>query len=677
MEAFEYYNNVLCVNAGWLVKVGVVTKSNYDYYAKKSVFRVVRRGCRRTPALIEYCSLSDAYKRKIQEISGCNPVAVTPESEFVKHIKPDSAALKYFAEYRLPDGRNLPVEVQKTYYHNAMILNAINTRLSGIKAKRKSCGGTGSAWSSIAKTVNELNRLEYSHDLPSNARSLYDKYKEYKKNKYYSLIHKGYCNAHAKKVDELLERLILSIYAMGNKPYSKWVHEDYLRFIAGDIEIVDMETGELYERGDFVDEKTGTYIMISESTVYNYINKPSNRILVDSIRMSSHAYNNTHRPHYHRHAPRYSFSKISLDDRNLPHKMDSGKRVMVYYAYDVCSGVCIGVAYSLKKDANLFIDCIRDMFRFIDRNGWGVPLEVEVEHHIVSLFKDDLFKAGVVFPIVRWCAPSNSQEKHAEHFNRQLKYGYEKRYQEGVGRHDLRLEANRTGGEKVYDEQAGEYVTKEKTYRYETIIAENQEAISRYNNGLHRNQKLYKGKTRMQVLVENLNPDLAEVDRALLARYIGNCTVTSVVRNHYVTVQACKYSLPSPAELEKLDSYDVLAYYLPTAGEIPEVYLYQKDNYICCAKKIVTYSTAQAEFTELDELAMTEQAKYISQFDRMKKEGKQDLAKIKIIEKRIDCAAIEAVEHLSPSPEQGEEQESMPAYVYDAEFTKLEALTML
>ena len=202
----------------------------------------------------------------------------------------------------------------------------------------------------------------------------------------------------------------------------------------------------------------------------------------------------------HRHAPVYGLSKISLDDRDLPRKLVTGERVKAYYAYDVASGCLIGASYSIRKDIPLFINCIREMFRFIDSRGWGMPLEMEVEHHLVSNFKDDLFKAGLVFPFVRWCAPSNSQEKHAEQLNRQKKYGYEKRYQDGIGRWYLKNEANVTGGERVYDDAENKYIVKERTYSYDQLVADDIQSIQAYNNGLHRDQKLYKGLTRMQLM---------------------------------------------------------------------------------------------------------------------------------------------------------------------------------
>lgn len=133
--------------------------------------------------------------------------------------------------------------------------------------------------------------------------------------------------------------------------------------------------------------------------------------------------------------------------------MKDGNRVKAYYAYDVVSGAVVGYAYNRLKTAELFLDCMRNMFRTLDRNGMYIPAELEVEHHLVSDFADGLMQAGTVFPLIHWCNPGNSREKRAEHFNRAKKYGVEKRTQVGIGRWYARLEANRPKEEKVYDEK--------------------------------------------------------------------------------------------------------------------------------------------------------------------------------------------------------------------------------
>lgn len=630
----SYHKNILCIQANWLFGEGdIMTKDIYEHLVKRKQINVVSRGCRNTPALVEFDSLPARFKTAIEEKVG-NPRKILEQNDISRFIKVNSEAVSYYSNYELDNGKNLPQEAQIEYYWNAVILSAIKSNLNEKRATHKALNNRPSGvWERISNSVNDLNRAQYPHTLPANPRRLQDKYNQFLKEGFSALIHKGFCNSNTRKVGETLERLILSIYCQKNKPYASWVHEDYMRFLAGVLDIVDIESGELFDRNEFWDSKKGTYLSVSEATCWNYINKPDNAILVDRLRSGNHRYLSTTRPHYHRHAPKWALSKISLDDRDLPHKLKDGSRVKAYYAYDVTSGCLIGAAYSIRKDKSLFIDCIRDMFQFINMRGWGMPLEVEVEHHIVREFDDDLMKAGVVFPFVRWCAPGNSQEKHAEQLNRQKKYGYEKRYQDGIGRFYLLNKSNQIDGDRVYDDVQQKYIVKEDTYSYEQVIADDRSTIIAYNNGLHRNQKLYKGKSRLEVMYEFINPDLAKINPALLVRYIGEETTTSIQRNMYCQVQYAKYQLPSPEVLSKLapNNYTVQAYYLPSET-ISEIYLYQNNQFIATCQKIETFNTSIAERTDKDIEAMTSQAKYIAKFDSLVKKRKSTISKVKTLQ---------------------------------------------
>jgi hypothetical protein len=639
---YEYFNNQYGVRISFLLSDSDKRNDNsaalFSYSAYKARcaridgFRLKEGRGLGNEALVNFSKLMPKEQQCLTEKLG-EPSKTTKLHQFKDFIMPDAPALKFFSEYRLNDRRSLPKEVIIEYVTNASILNACHTILTNNAAKRKAMGGNKvNIWEKLSECVINIDKKEYPHTLPNNPRRLQDKYRKYKKDSYAALIHKGFCNDNSRKVTVDIERLILSLYIAQNKPYVGDVANDYLRFLAGDIEIFDFQTGEIFDRKNFYEN--GEPVTLSEATVWNYINEPANRIIVDKFRMDSLTFTNTHAPHHHRHAPNYSFSKISMDDRDLPRKMPNGNRVKAYYAYDVTSGCVIGYSYSQSKTTELFIDCMRNMFHFLDGNGFGMPMQVEVEHHLVNTFKDDLMKAGVVFPFVRWCNPGNSQEKWAETGNRVKKYGYEKRYQDGIGRFYAKLEANRTKSEKIFDASNDNY--REKTYSYDVLVADDMEIIAKYNNDLHSNQKKYKGLSRAQVLEMYANPMLAQIDRPLLLRYIGDSTKTTIRRSHYVQVKYEKYGLPSAAIMERLapNNYEVVAYYLKNElGEITSVFLYQNDVFICQCEKITTYNTANAEWIEdVDDVSYTDQAKYVSQFNSMVKTGKSELPRVKIIE---------------------------------------------
>lgn len=642
----EYYQGLFCVEASWLYEEDwIMTEYQYKNLVSRKQIIIPRNGGRGRTALVLYDSLPDRFKRIVVEKHG-NIREITPEIEFLKHVQLDVKAISFFSSVLTPGGTTLPTQHQVRYYWNATILNAMQSRLNDQKGNRKARGSkTTGLFSGVASVVANLNREVYPHKLPGSEKRLRDLYESYKEEGYHVLMHSGFGNDNSRVVDKRLEWLILSLYCANNKPYGSWVCEDYLQFVAGMLDIVDMKTGELFNRVEFWNEKKGTYIIISEATCRNYINNPKNAAIIDSYRSTNHQYLSQTRPHHHRHNGIYGLSKISLDDRDLPRKTHSGERVKAYYAYDVVSGVLLGVSYSMKKDKNLFVECIRDMFRNIHANGWGMPVEMEVEHHLVREFENDLMHAGTVFPTVTWCAPGNSQEKTAEQFNRQKKYGYEKRYQDGIGRWYALSKTNRTGGERVYNEQTNQYVIKEQTYSFEELVADDLATIEAYNNGPHRNKKKYKNQSKMDVLRNNINPNLADINKAVLVRYIGNMTETSIQRNMYCQVQYNKYMLPNPEILGRLapSNYNVRAYWLP--DNMDEVYLYQNGDFIAKCEMIQTYNTAKCERTDSDIAAMAQQSKYIASFDKMIREGRKEIVRTQLIKNiaQYDDVEVETV----------------------------------
>lgn len=631
-----YYNDILCISGKDLIITkdnpnGLIPEGTYKSYQYHNKINVIVPGKGRS-ALIEYDSLPQRVKDLVITKFG-NPKEQATSNTFLDKIEIDSKAITFYSNYKLADGRFLPEATQKQYCANANVLNTIKViKAEAIKARKSLGAGLPKFWAKALIAINNI-RVETGHDLPANEIALKRKFLKYEEEGYDGLISGKYCNDNSRKVTADLERLIMSLYSMPNKPFSADVHTMYHLFLNGKIEVTCKNTGEIFNPSDFI--KNDEPLKLGVTTVWNYINQPNNRVIVDKSRSGAHRFNSTHRPHHHRHAPEFSFSKISMDDRDLPRKCVNGKWLKAYYSYDVASGCVIGYSFSMDKDEALFLECMRNMFRLIQKEGFGMPLEVEVENHLVNKFFDDL---AVMFPFVRICNPGNSQEKRAEHFNKAKKYGIEKKLQNGIGRWWAKGEAYTTDRDKINDEFV------EKSYTQERLIADDIEAIKQYNNALHPKQKKYPGKTRWQVLVENMNPNAAIINKAVVYKAVGEHTLTTINRNQYVTVQYCKYQIANVEVLDKLlpNNYTVNAYYLPdNDGIIDEVFLYQNGVFLCKASKIGTYSESKAEWTDKDKEAYTQQAKFVSEFDSHAKIGKKALSPLVIIESDILKQAIE------------------------------------
>lgn len=646
----------------------ILSVPNYKKLAARKEINVVRKGRGLGGyVLVEVATMPLRFQEKIKLKYGDMKEDVI-KNWLGSHYHIDAKAREFYTRFRFDNGDALPPEHIQEYTVNASVIEAVMRAMEDATFMRKAMKAGPVNWGELAGAISYY-QAEFGHTLPVSSNRFKKRVNDFKANGYESLISRKFMNQNRRKVTYDIERLLLSIDAQPEQPFNTTVWEQYNMFVQGDLELYDPETGEVLNPADFTD-KDGNPLVLSPATVANYLNNPKNKALRGKLHMSQWDFNNAYRPYHLRSIGEYALSKVSLDDRDLPRPMKDGNRVKAYYAYDVVSGAVVGYAYNRYKTTELFLDCMRNMFQTLDRNGMYIPAELEVEHHLVSDFADGLMQAGTVFPLIRWCNPGNSREKRAEHKNREKKYGVEKRTQVGIGRWYAKLEANRPKEEKVYDEKNNTY--KVKTYSYEELVADDIRAIQTFNAQPHPNQKRYPGMSRWDVLCAHQNPNLAPWDKAVLYRFIGQHTETTIRQNTYCTVMYNQYGLPSPEIIEKLEprNYKVDAYYLPDAdGTINEVYIYQNGRYIATCKAVARYNENTAEQTEADKAAYTEQAKYVAKFDKMMKDGK--IKRVGILAKEEAKLITEVQAEAVPLPAQAEEEDysaymDISAFEHDA-----------
>lgn len=646
----------------------IMSIPNYKKLAAKEKINVVRSGRGLGGyVLVEIATMPLRFQERIKLKYGDMKEDVI-RNWLGSHYHIDAKAREFYTRFRFDNGDALPPEHIQEYTVNASVIEAVMRAMEDATFMRKAMKAGPVNWGELAGAISYY-QAEFGHTLPVSSNRFKKRVNDFKANGYESLISRKFMNQNRRKVTYDIERLLLSIDAQPEQPFNTTVWEQYNMFVQGDLELYDPETGEVLNPADFTD-KDGNPLVLSPATVANYLNNPKNKALRAKLHMSQWDFNNAYRPYHLRSIGEFSLSKVSLDDRDLPRPMKDGNRVKAYYAYDVVSGAVVGYAYNRYKTTELFLDCMRNMFQTLDRNGMYIPAELEVEHHLVSDFADGLMQAGTVFPLIRWCNPGNSREKRAEHKNREKKYGVEKRTQVGIGRWWAKLEANRPKEEKVYDEKNNTY--KVKAYSYEELVADDIRAIQTFNAQPHPNQKRYPGMSRWDVLCAHQNPNLAPWDKAVLYRFIGQHTETTIRQNTYCTVMYNQYGLPSPEIIEKLEprNYKVDAYYLPDAdGTINEVYIYQNGRYIATCKPVARYNENTAEQTEYDKAAYTEQSKYVAQFDKMMKDGK--IKRVGILAKEEAKLITEVQAEAVPLPTQAEEEDysaymDISAFEHDA-----------
>ena len=646
----------------------ILSVPNYKKLAAKKEINVVRKGRGLGGyVLVEVATMPLRFQEKIKLKYGDMKEDVI-KNWLGSHYHIDAKAREFYTRFRFDNGDTLPPEHIQEYTVNASVIEAVMRAMEDATFMRKAMKAGPVNWGELAGAISYY-QAEFGHTLPVSSNRFKKRVNDFKANGYESLISRKFMNQNRRKVTYKIEDLVRGLAAQAEHPYDTVVAEMYNQFVTGNCEAYDPETGEIFNPEDFTD-KSGNPVVLSKATIANILKQPKTIALLAKVHQTQWNFNNSQRPYHLRSLPQYAFSKISADDRDLPRPMRDGNYVHAYYVSDVASGAVVGYAYNRNKNKDLFLDCMRNMFQTIDQNGWYMPAQIEVEHHLVNKFTDGLMQAGVVFPLIHWCNPGNSREKRQEHVNRGKKYSVEKRTQQNIGRWWAKLEANRPKVEKVYDELNNTY--RVPTYTYEQLVADDIASIKEWNNQPHPNQKKYPGMTRWDVLCGTQNPDLRPWDKAVLYRYIGEHTETSIRQNAYLTVNHEVYRLSDPNVIDRLEprNYQVDAYWLAGAdGNVQEIYVYQHGRLIDTCQKVKRYNEATAEQTEYDKAAYTEQAKYVAKFDKMMKDGK--IKRVGILAKEEAKLITEVQAEAVPLPTQAEEEDysaymDISAFEHDA-----------
>ena len=662
----EYYGNTLCISAPELFERGIMSKSCYSSAVNRGRLNVVRRGggASGCVALIAVDSLPTKYREKVEEAFPGGP-EVRLRGWITSNYEVDQNAIVFFND-RKQTGLDLTPDKIQEYVVNASVLNTCIKLYNRASAYRKLMGEKYD-WEMMAATI-KLLKEEYHHTLPESTLRFRKKVNEYQKGGYGVLISGKFGNQNTRKVDLKTEKLVMGLQLLPNKPYNSQVKDLYDAFVCGELDVYDVQTGELFNPEDFCD-KDGNPKSLSDSTIRNILNKPKNRLIWDKSQLSWSSFMHEAMPHMHRHQGEYSLSQVTMDDVDLTRKLkDTKLRVKAYYAYDVVSQCVIGASYSRDKDQNLVRDCFRDMFRLIAKHGWGIPAGIEVENHLMTDYKYTLLQEGAVFSHVRFCAPLNSQEKYAEALNGAKKTRIIHRNHTAIGRFYGKWKW-RAESKKISDASNDTYEDKN-YYTFEELVADDRRDNYEWNHTLHPNQKKYKGMTRWDVLMENINPQLKPFDAVTLARYIGEKVETSVRRNSTVRVAYEDWWLSKPEVLEKLapNNYKVTAYYLPDEdGKPQDVFIFQGDRYIDQVERVETYNRVMAEQTEEDKKKFYHQQKKVKEFIRytgsimVPKVGTLDTDRKKEIEvltaeppARVESEEMAAMDGLQDSPPMGE-----------------------
>ena len=597
----------------------VTSIDSYYKMVQRGHINVVRQGKGKgNTALIDYNTLPVALRDKVDRRLGTDAVHVaTIKKWFSEHYRRDRGAMEYYPKRLRELNLSLSLEriaqLAEEYTANASVLMAVKSLQADIRLLKRVMGGSKVVrWEQLASAISYYKQ-EVGHTLPQSAPRFRKALREFDEHGYESLISKKFGNQQTRKVDRDTLYLLLALDNDDTRPYNSTVAERYNNFVEGLLTVYNPETGELYD--------PSKYKSLSETTVANYLSTPEAKALRGKVHDDYQTWRGKNQPFVLRKRPTMSLSKISLDDRDLKLKVNWREQgiseivsLKIYIAYDLASQAIIGYSFSGKKRHDIFIGCLRSTFRTLLANNLPCPYEAEVEQHLVSDFKESIMRPGALFPEPYFLAPGNSQAKGAEHMNRLFKYQTEKEYIPNTGRHYARLDANQTNEEKSFDEHNDRF--KAKVWAYEDAVAFYEGLIYEYNHSPHSNTAYWGGRTRWEVLMESVNPQLAAIDPHKLATLIGEHRSTSVRRGH-IKANYRSFAL-SPEGVGKLKSRDgkVDAYWWEQVeGEMGEVHIYEGGRYIETAEEIYRVNEAKAEQTDEDRHLLHQQLQRVKAYD--------------------------------------------------------------
>lgn len=183
---------------------------SYDLYRNvdfRKKLNFVQRGGNGRKALIAVESLpSDVKKALIEKIG--EPPTEERTSPLESFFHEEVSTRDFYENYKLPDGRHLPIEAQDEYTINATMLFAVEAVVNDTQMTKLARGGTKKVnWDGIINTMKTLKykktdgEYPYKHSLPCSDRRLREALSKLKKEGLESLIPLGkYNNKNGSKV---------------------------------------------------------------------------------------------------------------------------------------------------------------------------------------------------------------------------------------------------------------------------------------------------------------------------------------------------------------------------------------------------------------------------------------------------------------------------------------------
>ncbi|HEY9196839.1 MAG TPA: hypothetical protein VIM77_11255, partial [Mucilaginibacter sp.] len=467
------------------------------------------------------------------------------------------------------------------------------------------------------KTLNVKHKIE--HTLPESLKRFKQVLNDFEKGGYKTLISGKHGNDNSRKVFDNTIALLESMFAMDNtKPTATDVHRGYDDFLAGKKEVINNNTGEVYNPADFK--------KLSVATVTNYLSEWQSQIGTHAVRSGDRQrYIQSFKPYHSLEKPKFAGSIISIDDRQPPFKTHAGKRLWFYNGIDLASGAFTCWVYGKTKEG-IIIEFYRQLIRNYAEWGFCLPNELEAEMSLNASFVNTFLREGAMFQDVRIEA-NNARGKRIEAYYRPLRYQLEKKREGWLARPFALSESNQTGSHEV------------PTLSPDEIIEGCLTDIETWNNMPHWEHTHL---SRWEVFTQMQNPNLTPINYNAILPHLGYKTETSC-KTGIIKLQGGEYLLGENGAvctgekliefMRRVEGCTIDVYWLDGNNTpVLKALVYVAGVLVCEAIKKPTYNRAKIEQTDSDRANYQLMSSYVATIEAYGKSRKRAIEPVTVVD---------------------------------------------
>jgi hypothetical protein bfra3_07217 len=625
------HGDILVVTADELVPkyystLGHLRVTIWRYKDKPYGIRQVQKGGNGRQMLIAF----DSLPHEIQEAIGDPRKMQHPLLHFWE-INP--LAVNYYTTYTFEDGDYLKTTFQEEYITNASVLIAL-ARLRDHRISLKNGKKIGIMESLRTDLISFNPILEKIHGRPHTLEVgerhfvrifnafIGDTPDTYR---FESLISGKLRSQNAKKMTTQMIELLNAIFAgQDHKPTRTEVSRQYEAFLSGYIQIVNNETGELYN------PKDAAFKPISESSIIAYLAQWENTIATHTLRSGDRQkLMQKFIPYHSLERPKEAGIILSIDDRQPPFFYDKGKRLWFYMGIDLGSEAWTAWVYGETKEG-LILDFYRQLVRNYCAWGFNLPLELECESSLNASFADTFLRNGAMFSRVR-IERNKARAKRIERYFGNLRYNYEAEHEGFLGRPFALKE----------DNQSRQPKDKLPIICKEQIINNALSDIVKWNNTEH---SIYKGKTRWEVFCERQSTATQPINWRAILPSLGYSTQSSCHAG-IVRFRSSEYLLAIDSQIalgddlirlmRRVEGKSFTIYWLDdNEGNTLKALIYHEDTLLCELLPKPTYPRSIYEMDQAAQERRTLMSAYENTVEAYMRERKNQIEPLTIIGQR-------------------------------------------